>query len=156
MLSASHPYGMWVPAFPKKTFLGWPDCSHQPERAVTSTATLEVLGAAGCEPGEAFVARHPQPTPSIPGESSPGPTSRQRWRQDHPGQGQSQGQVNDCPGLREKAAGSLPPAPPGQTGSEEEEEEWRGRGEEVTPADRRGEGAARGKAGAVHPRESTG
>lgn len=70
MLSASHPYGMWVPAFPQKTFLGWPDCSHQPERAVTSMAALEVLGAAGCEPGEAFVARHPQPTPSIPGESS--------------------------------------------------------------------------------------
>lgn len=97
------------------------------------------------------------PHPSL-GNHPAGPTSRQRWRQDHPGQGQSQGQVNDCPGLREKAAGSLPPAPPGQTGSEEEEEEeeWRGRGEEVSPADRRGEGAARGKAGAVHPRESTG
>lgn len=65
--------------------------------------------------------------------------------------------------MREKAAGSLPPAPPGQTGNEEEEEEWRGRGEEVSPADRRGEGAARGKAGAargkagaVHSRKALG
>lgn len=76
MLSASHPYGMWVPAFPKKTFLGWPDCSHQPERAVTSTATLEVLGAAGCEPGEAFVARPSHPSlgnhPQVPRPSSGG------------------------------------------------------------------------------------
>lgn len=64
------------------------------------------------------------------------------WWQDLLAQRQSQAQVNDCPGSREKAAGLLPPAPPRQTGSEGEE--WRGRGEEVSRRDRRGE---RGSAG---------
>ena len=70
------------------------------------------------------------------------PVPRDRRWQDLLAQQQSQAQVNDCPGSREKAAGSLPPAPPWQTGSKGEE--WRGRGEEVSWRDRRGE---RGSAG---------
>lgn len=70
------------------------------------------------------------------------PVPQDQWWQDLLPQRQSQAQVNDCPGLREKAAGSFPPAPPWQTGSEGEE--WRGGGEEVSRRDRRGE---RGSAG---------
>lgn len=61
MLSASLAYGMRVPAFPQKTFLAWPGCAQQPERAVTSTATLEVLGARGhvCDKASTALPIHP-------------------------------------------------------------------------------------------------
>lgn len=105
-------------------------------------ATLEELGAAGSTASstkgmclQQGICSH---SPLCPWEIMwQVPVPQDWWWQDLLAPWQSQAQVNDCPGLREKASGSLPPAPPWQTGSEGEE--WRGRGEEESQRDRRGE-----------------
>ena len=148
-LSASLPGGMWVPALSPEPFCVLPSVSpahsegcHLHGRAGDAgSCGLPLLPAArGRVCGEAWAAA----ALSIPGEpSGKSPCPCERWWQDLLARRQSQAQVNHCPGSREKAAGSLPPAPPWQTGGKEEE--WRGRGEEVSRGDRRGERGSPGQ-----------
>lgn len=127
----------WVPSFPPRLILGLflaPTCHLHGHSGGAGSCRLHRFQ----HQGDVFAARHLLPQSSLSlGNHVAGPVPQDWWWQDLLAPWQRQAQVNDCPGLREKASGSLPLAPPWQTGSEGEE--WWGRGEEESQRDRRGE-----------------